>query len=410
PKNIFISTNQSYYFFIKEITDQYHIPAENIIIEPESKNTAPAILFALMKIKDKSDLSEIIAVVPSDQIITPLSKYKSTLNQAIKSARDENIVILGIKPDTPKTDFGYIKVSPRQQTSKKSQYFPVEKFIEKPDLITAKKFLKNGNYFWNAGIFVFPRSLMISDFKKLAPKIFKAISTNKYQSSPRAPIDKAIIEKSKKIVMVPTKFKWQDLGSWPAVHNFKSKGKDKNTKIGQKTMLLDSTESLIIGKEKLVVGLGLKKIIVIDTPDALLVAHQNDINKLKKIVKKLKTQKQSEVLEHQTVYRPWGSYTILEEGDRYKVKRITVKPKKKLSLQLHHHRSEHWIVVRGEASVRVGQKESTLFPQESTFVPAKTLHRLINSTSRPVEIIEVQNGDYLGEDDIERFDDDFGHD
>ena len=268
--------------------------------------------------------------------------------------------------------------------------------------------MKSGQYFWNVGIFVFPFNLMIREYQKLSPQIFRAISDNRYRTSPRISIDKAIIEKSKRVAMVPAKFKWQDLGSWLAVHRFKLKEKDNNVQVGSQIVLRNSKNSLIVSQKRLIVGLGLEKMIVIDTPDALLVVHQDKINQLKKLVKELKRQRRPEVLEHQTVYRPWGSYTILEEGEGYKVKRIVVKPKKKLSLQLHHRRSEHWVVIKGKARVQIGEKEFDLLCQQSTFVPVKTLHRLVNLTSKPVEIIEIQNGDYLGEDDIERFDDDFG--
>ena len=404
PEDVFISTNQDYYFYIREITDCYNLPPENIILEPIAKNTAPAILFALSKMKDKVNKSEVIVIVPSDHFISSISQYKETIKKAVQTAKKNFITIIGLRPNVPETNFGYIKTD----RSPDNDYFLVKKFIEKPTLTTAKKYLKSGQYFWNVGIFVFPFNLMIREYQKLSPQIFRAISDNRYRTSPRISIDKAIIEKSKRVAMVPAKFKWQDLGSWLAVHRFKLKEKDNNVQVGSQIVLRNSKNSLIVSQKRLIVGLGLEKMIVIDTPDALLVVHQDKINQLKNLVKELKRQRRPEALEHQTVYRPWGSYTILEEGEGYKVKRIVVKPKKKLSLQLHHRRSEHWVVIKGKARVQIGEKEFDLLCQQSTFVPVKTLHRLVNLTSKPVEIIEIQNGDYLGEDDIERFDDDFG--
>ena len=405
PKDIFISTNQNYYFYIKEITDQYHLPKENIILEPEARDTAPGILFALMKMEEQVRPDEIIAVVPADHFINPVSKYKKSIQKAVQIARKNLIVIFGLPPKSPETGFGYIKTKNKKTSD---GFFEVEQFTEKPDLETAQKFLQSKQYFWNIGIFVFPILLMVEEFKNLSPKIFNSVSSGHYQEAPRIPIDRAIIEKTKKIAMLPADFEWQDLGSWLAIRQFKTKKENENVQIGQRIILRDSEKSLIVSQQRLIVGLGLEKMIIIDTPDALLVSRQDKIGQIKEIIKKLKEQKQTEALEHRTVYRPWGSYTILEEGIGYKVKRIIVKPGKKLSLQLHHRRSEHWVVIKGKARVQIGQKKFDLLSQQSAFVPVETLHRLMNLTAAPVEIIEVQNGDYLGEDDIERFDDDFG--
>ena len=406
PKDIFISTNNNYYFYVKDGLKGIGISEKNIISEPMAKNTGPAILFALKELKEKLKTKddEIIFICPSDHYIFPKNEFVKTIKRAGKIAKMGNIVLFGIKPTKPETGYGYIKKS--QETKLKSQsYYQVEKFIEKPSLRKVKEFIKTGNYFWNLGMFMFSLGLIWQEYKEKAPEIFENI--NNFEKIKAAPIDKAIIEKSKKVVVIPADFQWSDIGSWEAFHQTQKKDKNGNVIIGN-ALIRETKNSLIFGSHRLVACLGLRNLIVLETDDAVFVASKKRAQEVKNLVEELKKQNKKEAWEGLKIYRPWGSYVVCGEAENYKIKKIVVNPNGKLSLQLHQKRSEHWVVVNGKAKVKIGDREYVLKKGESIFVPKKTKHRLENPFKKPLEIIEVQQGKYLSEDDIVRFEDCYG--
>lgn len=383
PENIFVSTNKDYSFLV-----QKEFKNANLIIEPFSKNTGPAILYALKKLNLKNN--ELVLVCPSDHFITPDSEFVKSINKAKEIAKSNHIVTFGIKPTSPETGYGYIKIKPNQ--------FKVEKFTEKPNLKTAQDFLNKGNYYWNSGIFLFPVNLIMQEFEKYAKDLLEKTES--------ISIDKAVIEKSDKIAMLPATFNWSDVGSWNSFYKTQAKDKNNNTILGN-TILHNTKDSLILGNSRLVACVGLKNITVIETEDAVLVANKDDSEEVKQIVENLEKQNKREAYEGVRTLRPWGSYEIIGEGKDYKVKKIIVEPKKRLSLQSHNHRSENWVVIQGKAKITLNNNEYILKKGEAFFIPKKARHRLENIGDVLLKVIEVQNGDYLGEDDITRYEDDF---
>ncbi len=383
PENIFVSTNKDYSFLV-----QKEFKNANLIIEPFSKNTGPAILYALKKLNLKNN--ELVLVCPSDHFITPDSEFVKSINKAKEIAKSNHIVTFGIKPTSPETGYGYIKIKPDQ--------FKVEKFTEKPNLKTAQDFLNKGNYYWNSGIFLFPVNLIMQEFEKYAKDLLEKTES--------ISIDKAVIEKSDKIAMLPATFNWSDVGSWNSFYKTQAKDKNNNTILGN-TILHNTKDSLILGNSRLVACVGLKNITVIETEDAVLVANKDDSEEVKQIVENLEKQNKREAYEGVRTLRPWGSYEIIGEGKDYKVKKIIVEPKKRLSLQSHNHRSENWVVIQGKAKITLNNNEYILKKGEAFFIPKKARHRLENIGDILLKVIEVQNGDYLGEDDITRYEDDF---
>jgi mannose-1-phosphate guanylyltransferase/mannose-6-phosphate isomerase len=397
------------------------------IKEPTGKNTAPAIGLAAVYLRHLSPES-VMAVMPADHMIPDTDKFLSDLRLAIQAAKEDHLVTFGIKPNRPETGYGYIKADKISGT-KKSGLLSVEGFFEKPDLQTAKTYLSDGSYFWNSGIFVWKASKILSEIEKHLPSLFKALEeiepflfqprkpTNKseqtnqirhlYDSIESISIDYGVMERSENILMVPAQFRWSDVGSWTALDDIIEKDEAGNILKGN-TIDIGSRNSIVFSGERLVATIGLKDTVVVDTPDATLVTSKERAQEVRKIVEVLKKGSREEHLVHRTVERPWGNYTVLEKGSRYKIKRIVLHPKAKLSLQIHHHRSEHWVVVSGTARVTRGEEVFDVHPNESTFIPVSVKHRLENPGRIPLQIIEVQNGDYVEEDDIERFDDAYG--
>ncbi len=397
------------------------------IKEPVGKNTAPAVGLAAVYLRHLSPES-VMAVMPSDHAIPDTDKFLADLSLAIQGARDDCLVTFGIKPNRPETGYGYIKVDKNSGT-KKSGLRNVERFFEKPDLQTARAYLSEGSYFWNSGIFVWKTSKILLEIKRYLPSLFKRLEeieaslfqptrpTNEseqanqikrvYDSIESVSIDYGVMERSENILMVPAQFRWSDVGSWTALDDIMKKDEAGNILQGN-TIDIGSRNSIIFSGERLVATIGLKDTVVVDTPDATLVTSKEKVQEVKKVVEALKKGNREEHLVHRTVERPWGNYTVLEKGSRYKIKRIMLRPKAKLSLQIHHHRSEHWVVVSGTAKVTRGEEVFDVHPNESTFIPISVKHRLENPGRIPLQIIEVQNGDYVEEDDIERFDDDYG--
>ncbi len=413
-RDIFVITNEDYRFHVQEDLRSVSPAIENnVILEPVGRNTAPAtalvMKYCLEKLKCSKD--EVIFICPSDHIIEPVEKFAKYAHQAETAARAGSIVTFGIKPSRPETGYGYIKKGGKVQGN--DGVYKVEKFAEKPDMKTAEKYLEDGGYYWNSGMFSFTIAAMLAEFKAYAPEISRKMGaalakmTADFKSMPSISIDYAVMEKSKKTAVLPIDILWSDVGSWDSLPEVIKPDSEGNIKVGD-VLALDTQRTIVMGENRLISAIGIKDLIIVDTVDALLIVRRGQAQRVKEVVDMLKERKRREVVEHTTIYRPWGSYTVLEEGPRYKIKRIVVKPSQKLSHQLHYHRSEHWVVVKGAARVTIGKTTSLVHENESTYVPKSTGHRLENPGKVPLEMIEVQNGEYVGEDDIVRFNDIYG--
>jgi len=423
PEDIVVMTNDKYKFHVlsdmNALSESKHLtPVSNIILEPAGRNTAPAIAlgikYCLEKLGCKED--EVLFVSPSDHIIRPVDRFARYIRLSEEIAQKGQIVTFGIKPTRPETGYGYIragKPASLQAGGSDGKYFKVDKFAEKPDIKTAREYFKEGGYFWNSGMFAFSIGTMMKEFKKHAPGIRKMLDmsfdevVSNFRDMPDISIDYAVAEKSNRIAILPLDLYWNDIGSWDSLYDVVDKDKMGNVRMGD-TISIDTKDTLVISSKRLISTIGIEDCLIIDTDDAVLVAKKGETQKVKEIVNKLKADNRKEALEHLTTYRPWGSYTVLEEGQRYKIKRIVVNPGERLSLQMHYHRSEHWVVVRGAAKVTVGDKEVHIHENESAYVPKSTRHRLENPGKVPLELIEVQNGEYVGEDDIVRLEDVYG--
>jgi len=420
PVNIWIVTIESLAQDIRFHLQALGKEAEKIriIIEPSGKNTAPAIGFAALTINRISPDS-IMMVMPSDHAIKDTKEFQDGLQKAVHIAEEGYLVTFGIKPSRPETAYGYVQAG-RPVPNSKDMIFHVEKFLEKPDLETAEALILQGNFYWNSGIFVWKTSKILKEINTYLPwldKGLKKIDELKdskeevfqeiYASFKSISIDYGVLERSQDVVVIPASFGWSDLGSWTALDDVL--GRDERGNILQGNIVdLGSENSTILACDRLIATIGLKDMVVVDTPDATLVSSKEKVQDVRKVVEGLKRDHREEHLVHRTVERPWGSYTVLEKGPRYKIKRVVLQPKAKLSLQIHHHRSEHWVVISGTARVTRGEENYDVHPNESTFIPISVKHRLENPGLIALQIIEVQNGDYVEEDDIERFDDEYG--
>ncbi|MFZ5998484.1 MAG: mannose-1-phosphate guanylyltransferase/mannose-6-phosphate isomerase [Nitrospirota bacterium] len=416
PEDIVIITNSDYKFHVRSDMSTLFSdhPEHNvhILLEPAGRNTAPAIAlgikFCMERLGSKGD--EVVFVSPSDHIIKPAERFPEYMMRAEDVAQEGFIVTFGIKPYRPETGYGYIKAGKDRGKGTGTEVYSVEEFTEKPELETAQRYISEGGYFWNSGMFAFRIDTMLEELGAYAPQIremcnkpFDEMAAS-FTQMPDISIDYAVAEKSKRVVTLPLDCYWNDIGSWDALCEVLSKDPDGNIALGN-ILTVDTKDSLIIGNKRLISTIGLEGHLIIETDDAILIAKKGEAQKVKDVVKVLQESGRKEVEEHVTTYRPWGSYTILEEGPRYKIKRIVVNPGAKLSLQMHYHRSEHWVVVTGAAKVTIGDKEIFVHENESAYVPKSTLHRLENPGRVPLEIIEVQNGEYVGEDDIQRIED-----
>ena len=426
-EDIFIVTNQSLADSINhQLSSKFDRPWDgNFILEPEAKNTAPALGLAALHL-ERLDTESVMVVLSADHAIRKADEFLSLLSKAEKAARLDYLVTFGIKPDRPETGYGYIKAGEEIQTAEErgqsaEDVHRVEAFVEKPDLETAKKYLKDGRYFWNSGIFVWKTKTLLEEIEKHQPslhhdlqEIRNAIGTSKesdiirevFKKLESISIDYAVMEKTGRAAVITADIGWSDVGSWTALDDVSERDAAGNIVSGN-VIDIGSKDSIIYAEKRLVATIGLKDTVVVDTPDATLVCSKDRAQDVKKVVDELKRRGAEEHLVHRTVYRPWGSYTVLEMGDRYKIKRIMINPGAKLSHQMHNHRSEHWVVVSGTARVTNGEKVYDVHPNESTYIPISTKHRLENAGKIPVQIIEVQNGEYLEEDDIIRFDDEY---
>jgi mannose-1-phosphate guanylyltransferase/mannose-6-phosphate isomerase len=421
-----IVTNEEHRFLAVEQLREVDTQA-SFLLEPIGKNTAPALTMASLFVKDNYSEEAIMVVMPSDQTITNEVQWIEAIRHSIQQAQEGGIVTLGITPTHPETGYGYIQ---KQGSENSNHAFEVKQFTEKPKQEIAQQYLDSKNYFWNSGIFILQAGAWLESMHKFSPQILnqtkaswetKTTDTGGYVEFIRPnkeefnqitsdSIDYAVIEKcpgQTPIHVVPLDAGWSDLGAWDAVWNIGQKDQNNNVTHGD-VLLHETTNSYIHTTGKLVGAVGLKDIVVIETADAILVADKNNSQSVKKIVEQLEKLKREEKNLHRKVHRPWGWYDSIDEGERFKVKRIQVRPKASLSLQMHHHRAEHWIVVKGTAEITNGDQVITLSENQSTFIPLGQIHRLRNPGTIPLEIIEVQSGSYLGEDDIVRYEDTFG--
>jgi len=392
----------------------------NFILEPSAKNTAPALGLAALHVS-RMDPDGIMVVLAADHVIKRVDAFLECLRTAAEAARHGYLVTLGIKPNRPETGYGYIKAGTTCPEDGLSGVHRVERFVEKPDHRTAEEYLRSGQYYWNSGMFVWKAGAFLREIEKHMPalhqglgEIRQSLGSGKDAETVQAvfsrleaiSVDYGIMERTDRAAIVPADIGWSDVGSWNALEEVTEKDGSGNIVAGN-VIDIGSRDSILYAEKRLVATIGLKDTIVVDTPDATLVCSKDRAQDVKKVVEELKKRKSGEHLIHRTVHRPWGNYTVLEEGDRYKIKRIEVHPGAKLSHQLHHHRSEHWVVVTGTARVTNDEREYDVHPNESTYIPMSTKHRLENQGRIPLQIIEVQNGEYLEEDDIVRFDDDY---
>jgi len=408
--NVYVVTKKDYKFHVLGQAEElgFKLNEENVLTEPLKRNTAPAIYFGI-KCAIPEGEDALISVLPADHVIFDLAKYEEVMETGLGIAEKGYLVTFGIKPKKPETGYGYIKIGEKICESA----YKAERFIEKPDYERAERFLRDGGYYWNSGMFAFKASVYKEEVKEHLPEVYNAFSSENwmenleevYEKLPDISVDYGIMEKSEKVAIVPVDLEWSDIGSFDSFYELLKKDQDGNAVIGR-CYLIDSRNNLVLG-ERLVALIGVENLMVLDSGDALLICPRGRGQEVRILFNKLKENGEEEAIIHKTVYRPWGSYTVLEEGPGYKVKRITVLPHKRLSLQMHYHRSEHWIVIKGMAKVTKGDEIFFLRPQESTFVPPGVVHRLENPGRIPLEVIEVQNGEYIEEDDIVRIEDDF---
>ncbi|MES2273176.1 MAG: mannose-1-phosphate guanylyltransferase/mannose-6-phosphate isomerase [Chlamydiota bacterium] len=377
-----------------------------IIIEPQRKNTGPAVAYAISLLVLKGlDPTEPLLISSSDYFMEPEDEFINILSLSEDLARDQKIITFGIKPNKPETGYGYIKV----KDSPSPKYRLAEKFIEKPPEVVAKQFLEEGNYYWNSGIFVFTAQSFFEDLQKHAPLISALCKGSLEQlrlnflKMPEVSIDYAIMEKTNRIVVIPLSLFWSDVGSWDSVFEILEKDQNQNVKIGQ-VVDIDTKNSLIISEKRLISTIGLEGIMIIETEDAIFMAKKGESQKVKALVEELKKRGNKEASDHLTMQRPWGKYSLLEEGKGFRVKYVTVQPGQSLVRQMHLHRSEHWVVLRGCAKVTIGENIQLVHENQSVYVAKLTSHQLENPGKLPLELIEIQVGEYVGEDDIVTFD------
>ncbi len=421
----FIVSNQDQYFLALDQLEALDKTDSKYLLEPVGRNTAPAIALACMAL----DKEEIVLVTPSDHLIKNEEAYSKVVERAIELAKRDNLVTFGITPNFAETGFGYIQAKPENN---ECLVLSVELFKEKPDLKTAENYLKENSklsiqnlplkYYWNSGMFMFKAGVFLEELKQYAPEIYNAtkkaletsssdgkmirISKEDMLAIPEDSIDYTVMENSSKVKVVPSDISWSDVGSFDALYEELPLDENGNT-LNDKHISVDSKNNLVYGDDKTIATIDVEDLIIIDTGDALLVSKKGSSQKVKEVVEQLKDQDSQLHHIHETAHRPWGTYTVLEDTPGYKIKRIVVKPGKRLSLQKHYHRNEHWIVVSGTATVTVGEETKIIRPNESTYIKMGEVHRLANDGVIPVILIEAQVGEYTGEDDIVRLEDDF---
>lgn len=421
----YVVTNEQHAFQTCRQLSEYGFSPANLIAEPAVRNTAPAIALAARFFEDQPD--EIMAVFPADHVIRTQQSFHDAITLAESIASQGRLTTIGIKPGRPETGYGYIQQG--ASLNKDNSAFKIEKFIEKPDIQKAREFFKKEGYLWNCGIFLWKVSVALEELRQFAPEIYRAtadvkscLQENKgkypykilnqkgreiYDGLPSISIDYAVMEKSQNAAVIPTSMEWSDVGSWSALEDIGEKDERKNV-FSKNVISIDCSGSIVQGEDRLIAAIGLNDLIVVDSKDALLVCRKDRAQDVKKVVEEINKDNREETKIHTTVQKPWGSYTVLEKGERHLLKRIEVFPGEKLSLQSHQHRGEHWVVVSGRAEIQTGDKTLTLEENESTFIPKGIKHRLGNPGDTTLTLIETQLGDRLAEDDIVRYEDKYG--
>ena len=418
-------TNRDYYFLSKDEFERCRFqesPVPTFLLESVARNTAPAVAMAAFDVLERHGPEALILVLPADHLIDDLEKFKEAVSIAVELAGEGRLVTFGVVPTAPETGFGYIEAGDAIGRGRH-----VVRFVEKPSLEKAKSYLETGRFFWNSGMFCFRASTLLEEMHEHANNVFSAsqvcweqmkavpagvrgmkeIPEALFREVPSVSIDYAVMEHSNKVAMVPAEFDWNDIGSWPALSMLYPPDEHENRVLGE-AILVETRNTFVSSGERLVAAVGVENLMIIDTADAVLVAHSDRAQEVKEVVGRLKAINHEAYRIHRTVSRPWGTYTVLEEGPRFKIKRIEVRPGRSLSLQMHHHRSEHWVVVSGMARITNGESEIFIRTNESTYIPAGQKHRLENPGLLDLVMIEVQSGEYLGEDDILRFEDAYG--
>lgn len=410
-----VVANEEHRFVAAEQLQQIGVKPQSILLEPKGRNTAPAIAVAALE-ATRNGADPLLLVLPSDHVIRDEAAFQAAVRAAATAAEQGKLVTFGIKPTAPETGYGYIKAGAGNGVS------AVERFVEKPDLATAQGYLASGEYYWNSGMFLFRASRYLEELRRFQPAIadactkawnaatrdadFTRLDKAAFAASPSDSIDYAVMEKTADAVVVPLDANWNDVGSWSALLDVSPQDAQGNAHHGD-VIEIDCRNTYAYGS-RLIAMVGLQDVVVVETDDAVLVGHRDRIQEVKEIVARIKASGRSEATWHRKVYRPWGAYDSIDNGQRFQVKRITVKPGATLSLQMHHHRAEHWIVVSGTAEVTRGEEVLLLTENQSTYIPLGVTHRLKNPGKLPLELIEVQSGSYLGEDDIVRFEDTYG--
>ena len=409
--------NEGHRFLVAEQLRQIGVDPQAILLEPAGRNTAPAVaVAAITAISDSDDA--ILLVLPADHVIKDTRAFHRSLHIAAAAAEAGKLVTFGVVPTRPETGYGYIK-----KVEGRGAVFLVEKFVEKPGPKTAEDYFRSGQYLWNSGMFMFRASVFLSEMRKYAPEIYDAVTlavtgsevdldfirleSDAFLASPSDSIDYAVMEKTEQAVVVPLEAGWSDVGSWSALHEACDGDSNNNVMKGD-VACVDTSDCYLYSSDRLVATVGLEGHVVVETKDAVLVAPKDKVQNVKNLVDSLKADQRGETSLHREVFRPWGSYDSVDQGERFQVKRLVVNPGAVLSLQMHHHRAEHWVVVSGTAKITRNDEEFLLRENESTYIPIGATHRIENPGTLPLHIIEVQSGSYLGEDDIVRFEDNYG--
>ena len=413
--------NEEHRFMVAEQLQQMECGHNGIILEAVGKNTAPAIAAAALKLSTVDGLEEaIMLVLPADHIVENTGEFLRAVRSAVEPASHGRLVTFGVVPDYPATGYGYLK---KGGAASEGSIYDVQEYIEKPDLETATEFLRSGNYLWNSGMFVFSVSAYLEQLRSLDPDMlthvgeavsaaeddldFFRLDQGSYNQCRNVSVDYAVMEKSLNVSMVPLDAGWSDIGSWSSL--WEAGHKDESGNVTKGDVWLESVSNCYVHSEnRLVSAIGVRDLIIVETHDGVMVTSRENDQDIKKLVSQLEKAGRPEIELHRKAFRPWGNYDCLDSGERFQVKRITVKPGQCTSMQRHFHRAEHWIVVSGTAEVTCGDKVFMLTENESTFIPLGSRHRLKNPGTVDLELIEVQSGAYLGEDDIERFDDEYG--
>lgn len=416
---VMLICNEEHRFIAAEQVRQLGVEHSGIFLEPVGRNTAPAIALAAFKaIENNQD--PLLLVLAADHVIKNTQVFQQSVEQAQRLAEKDKLVTFGIVGDKPETGYGYIK---RGQPIHATSAFVVNSFVEKPSLATAKEYMASGEYYWNSGMFMFKASRYLTELKTYSPDIYEAceratsvqnadmdfirVDKGAFEACPDDSIDYAVMEKTKDAVVIPMDAGWNDVGGFAALWDVSEQDENGNALKGD-VKAVDTKNTLVVANNKLVATVGVEDLVIINTKDAILVAHKAKSQEVTQIVNQLKEELRSEATFHREVYRPWGKYDSVDSGERFQVKRITVKPGAKLSVQMHHHRAEHWIVVSGTAKVQIDDTEQYVTENESVYIPITAVHALENPGKVDLELIEVQSGSYLGEDDIVRFEDRYG--